>query len=41
MKNLDTAAYLNLRAAKLNELERTCVLIIDEIYVAKRIEYSG
>ena len=37
---LDNSAYLRLRASKLNELERTVVLIIDEIYVAKRIEYS-
>ena len=38
---LDNSAYLRLRASKLNEMERTVVLIIDEIYVAKRIEYSA
>jgi len=38
---LDNTAYLQLRIAKLTEYERTVVLIIDEIYVAKRVEYSG
>jgi hypothetical protein len=38
---LDNSSYLKMRTAKLNEYERTCVLMIDEIYVAKRIEYSG
>ena len=38
---LDNSSYLRLRISKLNEYERTVVLIIDEIYVAKRVEYSG
>ena len=38
---LDNASYLKLRVSKLNEFERNTVLIIDEIYVAKRVEYSG
>lgn len=38
---LDNSAYLTLRASKLNEQERTVILIIDEIYVAKRVEYSA
>lgn len=38
---LDNMAYLKLRVSKLNEFERTVVLIIDEIYVAKRVEYTG
>ena len=29
------------RMSKLNEHERTVIVIIDEIYVAKRVEYSG
>ena len=38
---LDNTGYLKLRVSKLAEQERTVVLIIDEIYVAKRVEYSG
>jgi hypothetical protein len=38
---LDNLSYLKLRVSKLNEFERTVVLIIDEIYVAKRVEYSN
>lgn len=38
---LDNSEYLRLRTSKLNELQTTVVLIIDEIYVAKRIEYSA
>jgi len=38
---LDSSAYLTLRVSKLNEHERNVVLMIDEIYVAKRVEYSG
>jgi len=37
---LDNSAYLKLRVSKLNEFERTVLLIIDEIYIAKRVEYS-
>ena len=39
--NVDNAAYLQLRVSKLQEHERTLLLIIDEIYVSKRIEYAG
>jgi hypothetical protein len=38
---LDNSAYLALRASKLNEQERAVTLIIDEIYIAKRVEYSS
>ena len=38
---LDNESYLQLRISKLNEHERNMLLIIDEIYVAKRLEYSG
>lgn len=38
---LDNTAYLKLRASKLNAFEITVLLIIDEIYVAKRVEYCG
>ena len=38
---LDNSSYLRLRIADLNEYKRTVLLIIDEIYVAKRVEYSG
>jgi hypothetical protein len=38
---LDNMSYLKLRVSKLNEYERTVLLIIDEIYVAKRVEYSA
>ena len=40
-KGLDSSAYLKLRVSKLNEFEHNVVLIIDEIYVAKRAEYSA
>ena len=38
---LDNTAYLKLRTSRLTELQRAVVLIIDKIYVAKRLEYSG
>jgi Transposase protein len=38
---LDNTSYLKLRLSKLNEYKRTMLLIIDEIYVAERLEYSG
>jgi hypothetical protein len=38
---LDNSSYLRLRASKLNELQRSVILMVDEIYVAKRVEYSG
>ena len=37
----DNSSYLKLRISKLNEFERTVLLIIDEVYVAKQVEYSG
>ena len=37
----DNLAYLQLRVSKLNEFERTVLLIIDEIYIARRVEYSA
>jgi len=37
---LDNIVYLKLRYAKLNTFERTVLLIIDEIYIEKRVEYS-
>ena len=40
-QGLDSSAYLTLRVSKLNEHERNVVLMIDEIYIAKRVEYSG
>ena len=33
MSGLDNTAYLKMRVAKLNEYERTCLLMIDEIYI--------
>ena len=38
---LDNSSYLKMRVSKLSEFERKVVLIIDEIYIAKRVEYSG
>lgn len=35
------SGYLKLRVSRLNEMERHVILIIDEIYIAKRIELSG
>lgn len=37
---LDNSSYLKLRMSKLGEFERTVILMIDEIYIAKRVEYS-
>jgi len=37
--SLDNTAYIKLRVSKLTELQRNVVLIIDEIYIAKRVEY--
>ena len=37
---LDNKAYLKLRMSKLNAFETVVLLMIDEIYVAKRVEYS-
>ena len=33
--------YLKLRAAKLNNFDMNVIMVIDEIYVAKKVEYSG
>ena len=38
---LDNSSYLKMRVSKLSEFERKVLLIIDEIYIAKRVEYSG
>ena len=38
---IDNSTYLRMRASKLNEFQRKVVLIIDEIYIARRVEYSG
>jgi len=38
---MDNTGYLKLRISKLSELQRNVLLIIDEIYVAKRVEYSA
>ena len=40
-KSLVDIRYLHKRIEKLTMEERTCVLIIDEIYTAKKIEYSN
>ena len=38
---LNNASYLKLRIDKINEFQRNVVLMIDEVYVAKRVEYTG
>lgn len=38
---LTNTAYLKLRYSKLEQLQRHCLLMIDEVYVSKRVEYSG
>lgn len=38
---LDSSAYLTLSVSKLSEYECNIVLMTDEIYVAKCVEYSG
>jgi len=38
LSNMD---YWKMRISKLNQHERCSIMLIDEIYVAKRIEYSG
>ena len=38
---LSNTAYLKLRWSKLNQFDRNVLLMIDEIYVAKRVEYSN
>jgi len=39
--NVDNSAYLQLQVSQLNEPERTVTLIIDEIYIARTVEYSS
>ena len=36
-----TVAYLKARYQKLSERERITALVIDEVYSAKRVEYTG
>ena len=36
-----TVAYLKARYQKLSECERVIALVIDEVYSAKRVEYTG
>ena len=38
---LSNTEYLRLRQSKLDQIQRHCILIIDEIYVSKRPEYAG
>ena len=38
---LDNSAYLQMRVSKLNQYQQTVLLIVDKIYVAKRIEYTS
>lgn len=38
---LGLSNYLKLRTSKLNGYQQKVILLIDEIYIAKRIEYSG
>jgi hypothetical protein len=38
---LNNVAYLKLRVEQLDQMENTILLMIDEIYVARRVEYSG
>ena len=38
---LDNSAYLRMRVCKLNQYQRIVLLIVDEIYVAKRTEYTS
>src|SRR6218665_4071868 len=40
-EGLDNSSYLKLRVSKLNAFERVVILMIDEIYISKRVEYSG
>ena len=41
LTTVDNSAYLQLRVSQLNEPDRTVTFIIDEIYIAKRVEYSS
>ena len=38
---LDDSDYLNIRFSKLNFFDRNVLLMIDEIYLSKRVESSG
>ena len=35
---LDNASYLQLRVSKMNDYQKNVLIIIDEIYIAKRVE---
>ena len=37
---LDNKSYLKLRISKLNQFDRNVLMMIDEIYIAKRVEYA-
>ena len=37
---LSTEEYLKIRINKLNQFERTVMLVMDEIYISRRVEYS-
>ena len=38
---LDNASYLQLRVSQLNDYQKNVLVIIDEVYIAKRVEYSA
>ena len=38
---MDNSTYLRMRVSKLNEFEHKVVLMTDEIYITRRVEYSG
>lgn len=38
---IDSAGYLKLRVSRLNQFQKTVLLIINEIYIAERVEYSA
>ena len=40
-RGLSNISYLRLRQSKLEEMQRHCLLMIDEIYIRKQPEYSG
>ena len=41
LSGLTNTAYLKLRCSKLEQLQKHCLLMIDEVYVSRRVEYSG
>ena len=40
-KDWITLAYLKMRVSKLIEYHKNVLLIVDEIHMARRVEYSG